>query len=347
MRIIHTTIVLTLLIIPFIFKTRKVEVELCTSPNDAKSHNSLGLELAKSGNINQAIKEFKSALSMNPEFNDAANNLALAHLSLGEIDVAKEILEKLLEKSPNFSQAINNLGVIYLKEENFDEAETNFSRAIEIDPMYEKAYVNLTRTLIEQNRLNDAMSCMEQAINIEKTSHNNEILLCYGTLCMMLKEYHKALASFEKLKSIGMNNKDFNFKLANAYLMCNKFTSAQEIYTQLLTQEKDNPLYRYFLGDALFLEGKYADARKNFEEILQIKPDTDKIKNIVTQTPLRVAKCFEMEKDLMQARQVLDDVLKNPQSGWQRNMARQELQRIEYNEKQLSKAVKKLAKKIG
>lgn len=71
------------------------------------------------GKDNLAIKQYKQALSINPEE-------PMAH---------------------------NNIGVIYLKENKLTEAEKEFKKELIVNPGYDKALDNLTKLYHQENKV--------------------------------------------------------------------------------------------------------------------------------------------------------------------------------------------------
>lgn len=61
---------------------REFQTALQLNPNDADGHNNLGVLFAKQGRWDDAIREFQTALKINPNHVNAQNNLRKAQIKL-------------------------------------------------------------------------------------------------------------------------------------------------------------------------------------------------------------------------------------------------------------------------
>lgn len=72
-------------------------------------HYNLGLALGKSGNINAALQEFQTAVSINPKEPDLRNMLASTLADTGNVDAAITEFQKVLAANPDNRQARSSL----------------------------------------------------------------------------------------------------------------------------------------------------------------------------------------------------------------------------------------------
>ena len=75
--------------------------------------------------IKNAVKEFQTAVKLNPKHYPAYNALGVTALNIGNFSKAKEFFSEALEINPNYATAIDNLGTLDYLEENYDAAKTN------------------------------------------------------------------------------------------------------------------------------------------------------------------------------------------------------------------------------
>lgn len=157
------------------------QATLKTSPNSYQAHNNVGIILAKRGDLDGALKEFKTALSivpnsnqayiniaavyfskkdynnalkyyqhvvkMNPEFWISYQNMAAIYFERKDYDKSLELTQKALQYSPNNVSLLNNLGLIYIKKGNKTAAKKIFETVLNIDPVNSQA----RRELIKLN----------------------------------------------------------------------------------------------------------------------------------------------------------------------------------------------------
>ena len=65
----------------------------------------------------------------------------------GKLDDAVKNYKKAIELNPNYSLTYNNLGVVLIKLSKTKEAINNFQKAINILPVNTKAYLNLSYSI--------------------------------------------------------------------------------------------------------------------------------------------------------------------------------------------------------
>jgi S1-C subfamily serine protease len=101
---------------------------------DAITYNNRGDEYADRGMYDEAIREYKQALTINSDFIMARVGLGIAYLSKGLIDEATVEFEKAIKIRPQSSYTHFFLGLSYLEKGMHEQALSRFKRAVEINP---------------------------------------------------------------------------------------------------------------------------------------------------------------------------------------------------------------------
>lgn len=101
--------------------------------NEAIKRNNFGAELVKQGRLDEAVKEFQSAVQADPQYAAAHLNLAFTYDRLGRADEAIVAYQKAAELDPSNGTTLNNLGVLYMKKEMHDEAIATLERGLKAD----------------------------------------------------------------------------------------------------------------------------------------------------------------------------------------------------------------------
>jgi len=102
--------------------------------NEAIKRNNFGAELVKQGRLDEAVSEFRAAVSADPRFAAAQMNLAYTYERLGREDEAIAGYKKTVELEPRNAKVFNNLAVLYMKKNLYDEAIQTLEQGLTVDP---------------------------------------------------------------------------------------------------------------------------------------------------------------------------------------------------------------------
>ena len=193
---------------------KKFKQALTLKPDYAEVHYNLGVTLRELGQIEEAIKSYKNALNIKNTYPNAHYNLGNALVSIKQYDDAIKHFESAVFFNPKFAQAYNNLGLLYKSLGKDFKAGKNFDKALAIKPDYDEAMNH--RGVIFQN-----VGDFENAIKYYQKSLaiNPKLADAHNNIGLTEKELNKtdnAIKSFEKALSI-----DSNF--ANAYYNLSQF----------------------------------------------------------------------------------------------------------------------------
>ena len=137
------------------------------SPNSARIRFNLGNAHLRRMEYAIAEKEYRLALSIYSEFNDARMNLGMAVLQLGRPREAIGFLETVTTNRPGLADAWVNLGTAHRALGQVDEAEQTFKRALEIDPHSSRAHNNLGAIALTRGEVDAAINHLEEAVRLD------------------------------------------------------------------------------------------------------------------------------------------------------------------------------------
>ncbi|HVT81797.1 MAG TPA: tetratricopeptide repeat protein [Phycisphaerae bacterium] len=109
-----------------------------------------GIELAKSGQYEQAVVCYTRAIAVDSNCILAYYNRGIAYHELRQWDAAAADFDHVLARDPHHAGATNNRGVAHESLQQYDDAWTDFNRAIELNPNEGMYYNN--RASIEARR---------------------------------------------------------------------------------------------------------------------------------------------------------------------------------------------------
>ena len=110
-----------------------------TTLDDALSHYNLGLLLALTGRVDEAILEYGVALERDPNDVAVRGNLAAAYMRQGRADRAERELRRVLDVDPENALAHANLGLLYAQSGDIGRARRALTEALRLDPALAEA----------------------------------------------------------------------------------------------------------------------------------------------------------------------------------------------------------------
>jgi Flp pilus assembly protein TadD len=135
-------------------------------PNNAVTHNNLGVAFAALNRHQEAIANYTTALALNANYAEAHNNLAAVLLSINEAERALGHCEKAVALKPALAEAHNNLANAQKALNRYDRAIASYRTAIALKPDYAQGYANMGDALRELGLADDARHAYEKAVNL-------------------------------------------------------------------------------------------------------------------------------------------------------------------------------------
>ena len=102
--------------------------------DDPTTHYNLGVLLAMTGRVNEAIAEYERALARDPQYSDARSNLATALARRGDVTRAARELAAVVAADPENALARTNLGLIRLQQGQRLAAVRELEEALRLAP---------------------------------------------------------------------------------------------------------------------------------------------------------------------------------------------------------------------
>jgi protein O-mannosyl-transferase len=167
------------------------------APNSSRGHTSFGVALAARERYDEAIAQYQTALSINPDDVLAHNNLGAALIGRGLVDDAMAHYRKVLELQPDDVKAHSNLGVALVRKGRLDEAIVEYQKALELDSRIAELHGNLGNALARRGRLDEAIAEYEKALEIKPDDAKARYNLG-GALCQQ-RRIPEAIAQWNEL----------------------------------------------------------------------------------------------------------------------------------------------------
>ena len=169
---------------------------LTKNPKCWMAHTNLGMALARTGHMQEAIRHYEQALQIKPDATLAHYNLGNSLARLGRVQEAIGHYEQALRTEPDYAEAHNNLGNALLRAGKVQEAIGHYEQAVRFQPDNVEAHYNLATTLHDTGKVQEAIGHYEQALRIKPDfaeAHYN-----LGVALAQLGQEQKAIEHWEQ-----------------------------------------------------------------------------------------------------------------------------------------------------
>lgn len=245
---------------------------LSVCPLNAKVHYNVAKVLDNKQNSNLALRKYKEAIRLYPEYYQAMNNLANLLKSQRQFREAENYLRAALTYKQEFPAAWMNLGIVLAATDQYEESEMAYKTALKYRKNYSDAYYNLGNLYLELNKTEEAVQSWTKAIKQNRTH-----VLAWTNLLAMLDnsgQIDRALKVIPKALSELQNSGTINFAVANIYGKAGRYTEAETHFLNAIKIFGRNVEALHFanLGVLYHRWKKYKLAEEMYKKALKIDP---------------------------------------------------------------------------
>jgi tetratricopeptide (TPR) repeat protein len=129
-----------------------------------------GLALAEKGSYVDAVREFRNAIEVDPQFVDAHYNLGVSFQKLKSHERALEQFEAVVRLRPDNAQYHYALGNSHFHLERYREAADAFENTIERDPRHSKALYSLAVSYEKLGKRDKAIDTWRRYLEVDDKS---------------------------------------------------------------------------------------------------------------------------------------------------------------------------------
>jgi protein O-mannosyl-transferase len=158
----------------------------------------LGIVYSRRGQLDEAIREYREALRLNPFYALAHYNLGNALFQKGQVDEAIQHYQESIRLLPMYVEPYNNLGLALAQKGQTDEAIRQFKQAVHLKPDDADVHYNLGAALGRRGQLDEAIRHYEEALRLKPDraeAHNNLGAAFYkqGRTAEAIRHFQEAL----------------------------------------------------------------------------------------------------------------------------------------------------------
>jgi protein O-mannosyl-transferase len=250
----------------------------------SEPHYNLASVYLDLGNLDQAEKEYQTAVRLNPNYFEALLGLGSVHARKGQTDRAIDLFRqsiqkrKLLTKYEDYPLARLNIGELLGRTGKLDEAVRELTLAVEGDPSMVLGHYNLGLAYLMTGKLDKA----EQALTTCLTLNDRfePALFNLARVTQAKGEWERSNRQFEKFLSVKGEDAGAYFQIGWNYHQAGKLDKAQENYHKVLVLKPDFLNARVNLGKLYMQALKNDLARSHLLKALQSNPPAKLVEEI-------------------------------------------------------------------
>jgi len=240
-------------------------------PDDSLLLNISGACYASLGQLDEAIKNYKMAIAINPNYAKAHFNLAGTLQDLGQLDAAVKSYEQTLEIDPDYAEAHNNLGSVFKELKKNDDAIQSYKKALAIKPDYIEAQFSLGVMFQNLGQFETAIKFYKMVIAIKPDfadAYNN-----LGITFLDLGQLDKAVKSFKAAIRLKPDFISAINNLGIASYKLGQLSDAIKYYERVLVFKPDFADAHNNIGIALLGLGQLSAAFKSYKVAIKLQPE--------------------------------------------------------------------------
>ena len=229
-----------------------------TMTPEAIEHARAGMEAQKQGDLDTAIKEFRTVTEIQPDLAAAFVNLGAAYMLKRDYPSATAALERALTQNPDLIGAHQMLGTSLLASGRAAEAIPHLEKAKTVD-LLGIAY-------LEAGRLGDAIGLLGVALN--QRPNDPDLLYYFGRATALASK-----ESFDALLASVPDSARGHQALAEQYEQLRQPALAEKEYRAAIKLRPDLPGLHLELGKLLATAGNWPGAEAEFREEGKLRPE--------------------------------------------------------------------------
>lgn len=223
------------------------------------------------GLLDQALATLKEAERANPKYAPTYAVRGIVYAYQGKYDPAIEALNKSLALKDD-PQVRASMAEVLLRQGKVDEALKNYDDAVKAAPNSAALRIKYGSLLLLRGDVDGAIVHLDQAVVL--APGNAEAWLERGDAYFAKKDWKQAGVSYEQAAALApVRYPDAYAGLGRVLIELKDYQKAKYNFTKAVALEKDNPVYRYWLGHSNELLGDKVGAKTQCDEALRLKPD--------------------------------------------------------------------------
>jgi tetratricopeptide (TPR) repeat protein len=254
------------------------------APSDPAWPYYLGVDAARRGEHEEAVRRFRRTLELAPGYSTALLRLGEVLLATDELAAAEEAFAEHVAREPDAPWGHLGLGRVARRQGRLGEASRHLERALERLPGERKATYLLAMTYRELGRTTEAESLLaglssgEQSptdpllAEVARRAPGQQALVRRANDRLAAGDLDGAATLYRQVLEVDSEHYTALVNLGNLYGRQGQSEEALALLRRAVEIDPDNPHGRYGLALALLSRGRTGAARRELETVLRLDP---------------------------------------------------------------------------
>jgi tetratricopeptide (TPR) repeat protein len=239
-------------------------------PSSSRAYTNLGVVHLNAGAILEAAAAFDKALELDPTNYVAGINLAKVFVTQGRYEEAEKIYRHFEQAFAKNVTPLMALAYLAMRQNKFEEAERLFREAVSRRPATPVPFYHLAVLLLRKGDAKEAIRHLRTALRHNVRSA--DLYQALGVAFALAGQNERSLRSFKTALTLSPNLSSALKGLAHTLLKANQSDTAIELLSAHLDREPEDFEARRILAGAYLGRQRYASARSQFTQMLELLP---------------------------------------------------------------------------
>ncbi|MDC4225643.1 MAG: tetratricopeptide repeat protein [Candidatus Manganitrophus sp.] len=195
----------------------------------------------------------------------------------GDLDGALRLFKSASELAPDDPAAHYNIARVYQRKNDDAKAEEAFRKVVELDPQHQQAFLQLGNLYERQHRIEEALQAFVNAARINPNNLGGrdaqaKVPFLQGILLAQRGKSEEALKAFQQALQITRDPAQVYFNIAQVYLGKGDLENAEAALTRTLEVDPKNQGAFLTFGIVYERQGKLEEALRAYENAREIQP---------------------------------------------------------------------------
>ena len=242
---------------------RQLRRALQLDPYAAETLNHLGMSLRSLERLDEAVDSYDRAIALRPAYAEAFCNRGNALRLLGRREAALSSYDNAVALRPSYADAYYNRGALLEDFERFDDAVAAYETALALNPEFPQAQNNLGNALRAVCRYEESLAAYDRAIAL--VPRYAEALTNRGNVLRDLQRLDEALASHERALALKPGLAEAFNNRGSVFHAMRLFDDAKRDYRHTLKLDPGHVEARASLGLTHLLLGEWEEGWEHYE----------------------------------------------------------------------------------